>query len=146
METKSAAKVGILVLVGLALGTLLYFYLAHINTNTYKVTVVFNDTQGLGKQSIVRMQGVNIGEVTSVDLDTHHLPPHPIVTLGISKKYDIPKDYQFVIVSGLLITTPQIELHPPAHPGDESPLPKDGSAAATGAPSPGPLAAISPEL
>jgi phospholipid/cholesterol/gamma-HCH transport system substrate-binding protein len=146
METKSAVKVGILVLVGLALGTLLYFYLAHINPNTYKVRVVFDDTRGLGKQSIVRMQGVNIGEVSDVQLDTRHLPPHPVVTLAILPQYDIPRDYQFVIVSGLLITTAQIEVRPPKKPGDEAPLPKDGTARVTGGAAPGPLNEVSPEL
>lgn len=148
METKSALKVGILVLVGLALGIIFYTYLSHFNPNTYKVTIHFDDTKGLGRQSLVRMQGVNIGEVSDIQLDTMHTPIRPTVVLLIDRKFKIPSNAEFLIVSGILITTAQIEVHVPDMPAGQALtyLPSDDTAVTTGSSGGGTLASLSPEL
>ena len=66
MKSKSAIWVGAVVLIALASFFVLFLYLSHQDPDTYKIKVQFDDTQGLSRQSIVRMQGVNIGEVTEV--------------------------------------------------------------------------------
>src|ERR1041385_3997719 len=107
MESKAALKVGLLVAVGLALGLGAWAYLAHFGFNHYRLTVYFKDTKGLLKQTPVRMNGVSIGEVESIDLSSR--PEHklePEVVLSIDNKYvnRIPSDSTIEITSGLLIS------------------------------------------
>jgi len=125
MDAKSVIKVGIVVVVALALFGGLYLYLAHINPNDYNVQVAFRDTKGLLRQSVVRMEGVAVGEVKDIHIDTTRRPPQPIVTLSIDKKYDIPADSTCHIVSGLFITNPQVEINPGKA---VAALPKNGKA------------------
>jgi phospholipid/cholesterol/gamma-HCH transport system substrate-binding protein len=146
MDVKSAGKVGLMVIIAVGLLFSLWSYLAHLRPNSYQVVVTFQDVQGLSKQSTVRMSGFSIGEVTDIKLNTHVMPPRPTVYLAIDNNYDIPSDADFVIVSGLLITTPQIEVHPKPTSTDSNILPKDGTARVQGARAPGALASISPEL
>lgn len=147
MEAKAAVKVVALSACALALGALLYLYLAHFNNNSYLVRVVFEDTQGLLRQSVVRMQGVGIGEVKKIQLDTRRNPVQAVVTLQIDRNYSIPRDYRFVIISGLLISNPQLEVQPPANPNPGIGfLPKNNTAVVMGAPSPGMLTSLSPDL
>ncbi len=143
MESRTVTKVGSVVLLALFVFGGLYLYLSHLNPNTYKVKVRFEDTLGVQRQSVVRMQGVPIGEVSEVSLDQSQHPPQPVVTLAINNKYSIPEDSQFVIVSGLLITTPQILVKP----SDKSTyLTRDNNATAKGEKPTGALASLDPKL
>lgn len=112
MESRAAAKVGVMVLIGLGLLYAAWYFLAHLNLNTYRIYAVFKDTKGLQRQTRVRMNGVAIGEVEKVELDRQSL--RPIVTLSVDKKYRIPDESLIRITSGLLITNPQIEIVPMA--------------------------------
>lgn len=145
MEPKAVAKVGLTVVLALALGIGLWFWLSHLNPDTYVVRVRFLDTRGLSRQSVVRMQGVAIGEVTRIDLDTHGTPPFmPEVRLAIKKEYNIPADSHFDIVSGILITTPQLQVTPGS---SANALPRDNTALVINRSVPlGVLASLSPEL
>ena len=143
MQSRAVTKVGSVVLLALFVFGGLYLYLSHLNPNTYKVRVRFEDTLGVQKQSIVRMQGVAIGEVANVTLDQNQHPPQPIVTLAINNKYTIPDDSHFVVVSGLLITTPQILVKPSAK---ATYLLTDNSAIVDGDKPTGALASLDPKL
>jgi phospholipid/cholesterol/gamma-HCH transport system substrate-binding protein len=143
METKSAAKVGAVVLVGMALLIAMYFYLSHSNPNTYTLKVSFANTKGLSRQSEVRMRGVRIGEVKDVDMNTNEQPMRPIATLSIEKRYTIPSDSKFVIVSGILITNPQVEIIPGTK---ETVILANNADVIPGEEGGGALAALSPEL
>lgn len=125
MDPKSFVKVGLLVIVALGLAYGVTQYLSHVRPDSYKVTVKFADVKGLNKGAAVRLSGVNIGEVSDTKFDSDF---KVIVTLSIDKKYDIPQDATFDIAAGLLISSPQIEVHP--DPKDLTPplMPKDGSA------------------
>jgi len=145
MNAKPTAKVGAVVLLAGVLGYYLYTTLAHVRTDSYMVRLQVTDTQGLGSQSIVRMQGVNVGEVASVDLDQNNVP---VIYLAIKKRYHIPANYKFKITSGILITAAQVQILPPDSgiPAAER-LPTDGTAVVKSEPAPSsPLASISPEL
>ncbi len=143
MKSRSAIWVGAVVVLALAAFFGLFLYLSHQDPNTYRVRVRFQDTRGLSKQSVVRMQGVGIGEVSDVQLDTSQPPFSPIVTLAIKKKYNIPSDSHFSIVSGILINTPQIEVKPGMAP---DPIPRQGDVVIVGDAPQSLLATISPEL
>jgi len=110
MKSNSAVWVGAVVLIALATFFGLFLYLSHQDPDTYKIKVRFQNTRGLGKQSIVRMQGVNIGEVSEIQLNTSAPPFSPVVVLAIKSKYNIPADSHFTIVSGILINSPQVEV------------------------------------
>src|SRR5262245_6673523 len=101
MDAKVVSKVGFVVLLALVLFGGLYIYLSRFNPNSYIVKVNFDTTKGLSKQSVVRMQGVNIGEVTDIKLDTMQRPIRPVVTLAIRKEISIPSNFEFAIVSGI---------------------------------------------
>ncbi len=158
MESKSAVKVGVLVLLAFVLAAGAYYYLSGINLNTYTVRVHFKDTRGLLKQSVVRLKGVAIGDVQDVKLEQSNGTLVPTVTLAIKKQYEIPTTYQFVIASGLLITNPTIEVRPPAdaqgaqnqtapaEPGVIHTLPQDGSAVVEGGEAASALSSIDPQL
>ncbi len=143
MESRTVTKVGSMVILALLVFGGLYLYLSHINPNTYKVKVRFEDTLGVARQSIVRMQGVAIGEVADVTLDQSQHPPVPNVTLAIKNRYDIPKGSHFVIVSGLLITTPQVLVKPSANVVS---LTKDNMAVVDGDKAQGALTSLDPKL
>lgn len=128
------------------LGVGAWFYFSHNLVRTYRVEVAFRDVKGLARQSIVRMRGVTIGEVETVRLETGSPDgtlPHPIVTLRIEEKYLIPAESRFRIVSGVLITNPQIEIEPVASTGYISMTKVERK---QGLESGGPLEALSPEL
>src|SRR5579862_3787914 len=152
MLLKSSAKVGAVVLLALVLGYVMYSQLAHIRTDSYTVKLNVLDTQGLSPQSIVRMEGVAVGEVVSVDLDKNN---QPLIYLAIKRKYKIPKSFAFKITSGILITQAQVSIVPPVAPKKgEKPIvyagpfvAMDGTAEVSGgAPPSGILEAVDPEL
>ncbi len=148
MDFKAIAKVGaFFVVAALVLGGWLT-YLAHLKPNSYVVKVSFKDMKGLIPQSFVRMQGVQVGEVKRVDLDTDAITadghfPDPVVTLVIDSKYRIPEDSIFRVASGILITNPTVEITPGRL---RTTLRQDNSAKVQGAESGGALATLSPEL
>ena len=148
MDLKAVAKVGVFFVIGvLVLGGWLA-YLSHLKPNSYQVRASFKDVKGLIPQSLVRMQGVTVGEVQKVDLDTTNLTPDghfpdPVVTMVIDNKYRIPTNSIFRVASGILITNPTVEITPGS---DRTTLRQDNSASVTGAESGGVLATLSPEL
>lgn len=112
MESKAAAKVGFMVVIGLALGVAGWWFLSHMNLNAYHLYAVFNDTKGLQKQTPLRMNGVTIGEVEKVELQKGSLKPRLTLSISDDFKNRIPDDSLIHITSGLLISNPQIEILP----------------------------------
>lgn len=148
MDGKALIKVGVFLGVTLSLFVGLYLYLGHYQVAAYPIKVNFKDAMGLVKQSVVRMQGVTIGEVASIDLNTAQRDakggfPTPTVTLAIHTKYQIPADSQVRIVSGILITNPVVEITPGKA---SSTVAQNGTGTLPSIESGGVLAAISPEL
>lgn len=112
MERWATLKVGIAVLLGIAGLLMTWSFLAHRDWNSYTLMVRFPDTRGLQLQAPVRLSGVRIGEVSGIEL---RLPSRePVVTLRIQNRYRgaIPDDSRVVITTGLLVTTPQVEIIP----------------------------------
>ncbi len=122
MEAKSAAKVGLVAIMGIALFLGLWSFLMHLRMNRNMITAVFDDTRGLAAQTPVQMNGKTVGEVASVELRGEDLKP--VVTLAIEQKYRIPPNARIRIASGLLITAPQVQIY-----WEGSPQPGDLSGA-----------------
>src|SRR5258708_549994 len=117
MESKAAMRVGALVLVGLGLfiAAWAFFSRDFYKINNYAIKVYFDDTKGLLKQTPVRMNGVTIGEVNSIDISQE--PDHwlkPVVKLAINKKYKnrIPVDSRITITTSLLIANTVVDITP----------------------------------
>jgi phospholipid/cholesterol/gamma-HCH transport system substrate-binding protein len=101
-------------------GILALFFLATQTTNfqyvsgdTYDVTAVFNNIGGLKVRAPVRMAGVKIGHVSSIDLDPQRL--EAVVTISIDKKYSkLPKDTAASILTAGLLGEQYVGLNPGA--------------------------------
>lgn len=117
METKSAAKVGLVMVCGIALFLAFWAFLMHLRLNRYVVSAVFDDTRGLVAQTAVLMNGKTVGEVTSVDLRPEDLKP--VVTMAIERRYRIPANARIRIASGLLISAPQVHIYWEGAPASE---------------------------
>lgn len=148
MDFKAVAKVGAFFVAAAFIYGAWMVYLSHLKPNTYLVKVSFSDMKGLIPQSLVRMQGVTIGEVKQVDLDTDNLTADghfhdPVVTLTIDNKYRIPTNSIFRVASGILITNPTVEITPGTA---RTTLSQNNKATVVGAESGGLLATLSPEL
>lgn len=117
MERHSALKVGI----GIALGAALFWYVfgffSRLDLDTYPLRVVFPNTNGLIAKSPVRMNGVTVGDVASIELNSDF---KPLVTLRIQKKVRIPRNARFSFTSGLLIANPQIQIDPTVTPSADT--------------------------
>ena len=140
---KAAVKVGVLTILALGVFARSWLWLSHINPDSYTIRVTFDDTKGVAKKSGVRMQGVVIGEVQDVKLDTSKSPFQPVVTIAILREYNIPKGSHFRVGSGLLITNAQVEVVPSTQ---QDFLAKDNSVKLSGDEAGGALSNISPEL
>jgi len=140
MDPRATVKVGIAVILGLAGLIAAWSFLAHEDWNTYPLQVRFEDSRGLQVQAPVRMSGVKIGEVKTIELDPK--TRKPIVTLRIDNKYRqaIPEDSRIVITTGVLVTNPQVEVIP----GKSAVAMRPGKVYA-GAEPLSPLAQLSPE-
>jgi phospholipid/cholesterol/gamma-HCH transport system substrate-binding protein len=64
-------------------------------TDTYQVTVVFDNVEGLDNKAEVLVHGLHVGEVDKMDLT----PDGVAVTLDIETKYKIPTGSEFFIES-----------------------------------------------
>ena len=111
MKTRAEAKVGlIVVLVVVLLGV----YVVHVRglrvvAATYPVRVVFDDARGLQAGDPVRMVGVKIGEVRSVEIDPQQKAE---ALLSIYAKHKLYDNYVFRIASSGLIQERFVEVSP----------------------------------
>jgi phospholipid/cholesterol/gamma-HCH transport system substrate-binding protein len=135
MYRGAEVKVGLIALLGLAVLALFAFYLGGLRPRaaTYEVCVVFDNAQGLVAGDQVRMAGVQIGEVKSVELDTLALKAKAYLSLHrTTTLYDT---YRFQISTSGLIQERFVEVLPPTAGPEGRPL-KSGQCV-TGVTAPG---------
>ena len=111
MKTGAEAKVGLIVVLVLVL---LGVYVVHVRglrvvAATYPVRVVFDDARGLQAGDPVRMVGVKIGEVRSVEIDPQQKAE---ALLSIYAKHKLYDNYLFRIASSGLIQERFVEVSP----------------------------------
>jgi len=111
MTLSPAARVGILVLLAVAVlaGVFLFLKGYTFSRNKYSVRVTFDNALGIMPGAEVRMAGVTIGQVSSVTLNDDQRAK---VVLDINRKYRIPEGSQFALQSGILISQQLIEVIP----------------------------------
>lgn len=143
MQPRAAARVGLAVIAGMVLMFGAWWFLAHMSLGSYTLRATFEDTKGLLPQTPVRMNGVSIGNVSSVDLRPQDL--RPVVTLRVHARHRIPRDARIRITSGLLIASPQLEIYWMGEPSHEAMAPGDWPADQVDLRPASGLAQISPE-
>src|SRR3954447_11331941 len=111
MRWSTAAGVGIVVVVAAAIMVAAYVLLASAGVvgNTYSLPVIFDNAQGVTKGTEVRLAGVKIGEVASVDV---YQGNRAKLTLRIQQKYDVPNSAEIRLASSGLLTSPVVEIIP----------------------------------
>jgi ABC-type transporter Mla subunit MlaD len=107
-------KVGVTLVVSLAL---LFFGISYLSgrlNSDRTIKVVFDDAQGISPGEIVQMAGKEVGQVDDVELTPDFKAQ---VTVGIHRRYHIPKGSRFQIRSGLLGNTRRLMVIPNTQPG-----------------------------
>lgn len=136
-KRRNEAFVGMFVLLGFILLTLLVFFISgvYLFRSGISVDVIYNYVSILDKGAPVRMAGVRVGEVSSVNLQPseHGEAARVKVRLFIQEGIEVRENYIFKVQGTHVLSEPHIEITPMAgdkpfiHDGDlvigESPLP-----------------------
>jgi phospholipid/cholesterol/gamma-HCH transport system substrate-binding protein len=116
MRPGAEIKVGIITLIAIILvGAYLFYVRGYIAAAaTYQVCVTFESARGLEPGDPVRMVGVRIGKVDSVEINPDLKAD---VTLAIDERYDLYDNYKFQIAASGIIPERFVEVLPaPADP------------------------------
>ncbi len=111
MRTGAEIKVGLITLLAIGLLLVFAFYIRGYRATavTYKVCVTFDDARGLQRGDPVRMLGVKIGHVHSVEI-TPELKAQ--VNLSIDQKHELYDNYTFQVGTAGLIQERFVEVIP----------------------------------
>lgn len=127
MRFSDAAKVGLAALAAVAVLVWITFALrGPLRGTTYLRDVSFDDARGIQEGAPVRVRGVDVGQVHEISLGSRG---KAIVTLRVSREYDIRPDDRIQIVGGALgFGQPYVEILPggrekPVQVGEGEPLP-----------------------
>ena len=114
----SEAKVGIFVIIALALCGYVIYVLAVAGTHRggAEYHAIFGEVQALQPGAPVRMAGVDIGEVTDVKLTPDN---RARVTFRLEKQVPLHENYRVTIGSGALLGETYLDIAPVAEPGRE---------------------------
>ncbi|HPS37074.1 MAG TPA: MlaD family protein [Candidatus Omnitrophota bacterium] len=109
-------EVGVFVIIGFIFLTLVLFFVSgvYLFRPGYSVDVMYEYVSILNKGAPVRMAGVKVGEVDSVQLlyDAAKEKTRVKVKLFIEKGIDIRENYQFTIRGTHILSEPHIEITP----------------------------------
>lgn len=108
----SEAKVGIFVFVGVVMLFLMSTQVNKFSSNSkdsYEVFASLGSAQGLERYAKVKLNGVEIGFVDNIALDSNAKPK---IALKIYSNFDIPKDSSIALVSENFLGGKYIEIYP----------------------------------
>ncbi len=117
MKKKSnEVSVGIFVIVGFIFLTLVLFFVSKVYSfrSGYTFNVMFENVSILDRGAPVRMAGVRVGEVSSVELvfDPAKHMSRVKVKLFIAKGVEIRENYTFAIRGAHILSEPHVEILP----------------------------------
>jgi phospholipid/cholesterol/gamma-HCH transport system substrate-binding protein len=126
-KQRNEIVVGAFVVIGVLLLSIMVFFVSgvYLFRSGYPVTVLYNYVDILDKGAPVRMAGVRVGEVSSVELyfDEKEKRTRVKVKLFIESTADIRENYAFEIRGTHILSEPHIEISP--RPGDSPKIRKD---------------------
>lgn len=126
MSKRAPSTTQLLVITGFALscfGILLFLWVTFggstpFRAKTYEVKVPFNEATQLAEQSDVRISGVNVGKVQSIDLDPNG--ERALATVAIDAQYaPLPESTRAILRTKTLLGETYIELTPGSSEGPE---------------------------
>jgi ABC-type transporter Mla subunit MlaD len=129
MSKRAPSTTQLLVITGFALscfGILLFLWITFggptpFKAKSYEITIPFDEAAQLAQQSDVRISGVNVGKVKSIERSPGKLA---IATINIDDKYGpLPKDTRAILRTKTLLSETYVELTPGDH---EGPILEDG--------------------
>jgi virulence factor Mce-like protein len=118
MSKKAPSTTQLLIITGFALscfGILLFLWITFggptpFKAKSYEVSIPFDEAAQLAQQSDVRISGVNVGKVQSIDREPGKLA---IAKIDIDDKYaPIPKDTRAILRTKTLLAETYVELSP----------------------------------
>lgn len=117
MKKKShEVSVGVFVILGFVFLTLVLFFVSKVSLFRpgYTVNVMYSYVDILGKGAPVRMAGVRVGEVSSLELvyDQERQNNRVKVKLFIEKGVEIRENYAFTVRGTHVLSEPHIEITP----------------------------------
>jgi phospholipid/cholesterol/gamma-HCH transport system substrate-binding protein len=104
----------LIALVGIASVAAIVVVQASGSTHRVHVTAYFSGTNGVFVGDDVRIRGVNVGKIESIEPE----PARAKVTFWFDDRYRVPADANAVILSPTLVTARAIQLTPPYRSGD----------------------------
>lgn len=107
------AKVGLMVILTTIALLGIYYFLtgAGLKAKAYEVNIVFRDAHGLERGAPVRMSGVKIGQLESVEIQES--PQYAaVVKLLINRKYQLGRNFTYTIGTSGLLGQPYVEIIP----------------------------------
>ncbi len=116
MSKKAPSTTQLLVITGFALscfGILLFLWITFggptpFKAKSYEITIPFDEASQLAQQSDVRISGVNVGKVQSIDRDPNKLA---IAQVQIDPKYaPLPEDTRAILRTKTLLSETYVEL------------------------------------
>lgn len=112
MRISNELRVGIMFLTGLVLLVLIIVTLTRWgqDRNTYSFTIRFRQAQGILEGAAVRVAGVQVGRVTSVDFDS--TTNQALVTVRVNSKVRLYERYHYTIGIGGLVGERFVEIRP----------------------------------
>jgi len=115
MRISNELRVGIMFLTGLILLVLIIVTLTRWgqDRNTYSITMRFKQAQGILEGAAVRVAGVQVGRVTTVDFDS--ATSEAIVIARINHKVQLYANYVYTIGIGGLVGERFVEIRPVEH-------------------------------
>jgi phospholipid/cholesterol/gamma-HCH transport system substrate-binding protein len=105
---RSALVIGIISLVALAIGTTFAFYISELPfiKRSYEVHAEFANAAGLASENQVRVAGIKVGTVESIEL----VKDRVLVTMSIQNDIEVPKDAAAEIKLATLLGTKFVDI------------------------------------
>ena len=109
-------KVGIFILIGIAILFLIVFSMGDINVtrSVFRIDAVFNFASGIGLGAPVRLAGVKVGQVETIKIihDEKDKKTKAVVRMWINKSAEVEKDAEITINTLGLLGEKYIEIFP----------------------------------
>jgi len=109
-ESQEIMVGALVVVVAVLLGAWIHYGPSQASANGYDLQVHIPKTDGLGKDTDVRISGVKVGSITSLSLDPHTYLA--TVHMNIQSEFRIPVDSAMAVTSNGILGNPYITIVP----------------------------------
>lgn len=120
MRVANEVRVGVVVVVALALIVFGYFYLRGVGLGADLYYLRLNGAANIAVGNDVRLQGVKVGEIHDVTLDP--ATQRPLLTLAVRRdhRFKLMRDYRYSVQASSLIGENYVDIRGQYHPGADT--------------------------